>query len=86
MIGWRSELNNINTFTSAEIENSFKTYVAKMDAKIGAVLLPFRLLVTAVPMGPGMFDIASFLGKEEVLRRMDFGLESVQKIIHEAHH
>jgi len=33
-----------------------------------------------------MFDIASFLGKEEVLRRMDFGLESVQKIIHEAHH
>ena len=86
MIGWRYELNNIDTFTSVEIENSFKTYVAKMDVKIGAVLLPFRLLVTAVPMGPGMFDIASFLGKEEVLNRMDFGLESVQKIIHEAHH
>jgi hypothetical protein len=47
-------------------------------------LLPFRILVTGVGAGPGMFDIAAFLGKQEVLSRMESGLNHITKIKHEA--
>ena len=86
MRGWKDELSNIDLFSAEHIETSFKAYVDANEAKIGQVLLPFRLLITGVAMGPGMFDIASFLGKEEVLNRMEKGLISIEKIVHAEHH
>ncbi len=77
MKGWLIELENIQDFEAPEIESAFKAYLETKNVGIGSVLLPFRLLVTGVGMGPGMFDIASFLGKDEVLRRMNTGLEFV---------
>jgi glutamyl-tRNA synthetase len=51
---------------------------------IGSVLLPFRLAVTGVGAGPGMFDISAFLGKVEVIARIEFGLKKISEILHEA--
>jgi glutamyl-tRNA synthetase len=51
---------------------------------IGAVLLPYRLSVTGVGAGPGMFDVSAFLGKEEVLNRMKENLPKIAAILHEA--
>jgi glutamyl-tRNA synthetase len=42
---------------------------------IGAVLPLFRLLLTGVGMGPSMFEITAFLGKEESLTRMENGIK-----------
>ncbi len=83
---WKDELSQIESFVAPEIEMAFKEFVHIKEAKIGQVLLPFRLLITGVAMGPGMFEIASFLGKKEVLSRMENGLISVQKILHATHH
>jgi glutamyl-tRNA synthetase len=47
-------------------------------------LLPFRLAVTGVGAGPGMFDISAFLGKDEVIARIEFGLKKISEILHEA--
>jgi len=83
---WKDELSQIESFVAPEIEMAFKEFVHIKEVKIGQVLLPFRLLITGVAMGPGMFEIASFLGKKEVLNRMENGLVSVQKILHATHH
>jgi len=48
--------------------------------------LPYRLCVTGVGAGPGMFDISAFLGKEEVLTRLELGLTAIQKMRDEASH
>jgi glutamyl-tRNA synthetase len=81
---WLEEIKSIATFDSTTIEATFKAYLEKKQVGIGAVLLPFRLSVTGVGAGPGMFDIAAFLGKDEVIARIEIGLEAIQAIINEA--
>ena len=75
--GWMNEVEKMETFDSAAVESTFKSYLEIKGVGIGAVLLPFRLLVTGVGAGPGMFDISAFLGKNEILHRLKYGLELV---------
>jgi glutamyl-tRNA synthetase len=77
MNGWLQEIEKIQEFNAVEIEIAFKAFLESRGVGIGAVLLPFRLLITGVGMGPGMFDIASFLGKQEVIDRMNAGLKFI---------
>ncbi|MDA8910931.1 glutamate--tRNA ligase [Crocinitomicaceae bacterium] len=84
MEDWKGILLNINSFDADTLESSFKDFLNSNDLGFGAVLLPFRILVTGVGSGPGMFDISSFLGKEEVLARIEKGLQYIAKLQHEA--
>jgi len=84
IIQWRNLLENIDSFDPATIESEFKGFLEKNELGFGAVLLPFRILVTGVSAGPGMFDIAAFLGKEEVIKRIETGLSTISKLQHEA--
>lgn len=77
---WRSELDSISSFDAVSIEASFKSFLEKKELGIGAVLPLFRLLITGKGMGPSMFEIAEFLGKEECLQRMDQGIEAIQTL------
>lgn len=74
---WTTILESITTFDAPTIEAAFKTFLTEKNLGIGAVLPLFRLLLTGVGMGPSMFDIASFLGKEEVVERMKIGMEKL---------
>ena len=81
---WIEILKEIKSFTSENIEADFKAFLEKNQLGFGAVLLPFRILVTGVGAGPGMFDISEFLGKEEVLDRIEKGLVQIERIKNEA--
>ncbi len=71
---WINILTTIPSFEAEEIEKEFKQFLTTNNLGIGAVLPLFRLLVTGVGMGPSMFEIANFLGKEECIERMEEGL------------
>lgn len=71
---WINILTTIPSFEAGEIEKEFKQFLTTNNLGIGAVLPLFRLLVTGVGMGPSMFEIANFLGKEECIERMKEGL------------
>jgi glutamyl-tRNA synthetase len=81
---WMDRLEGIAEFSAVNIESSFKGYLEEKGLGIGAVLLPYRLSVTGVGAGPGMFDVSAFLGKEEVLSRMKQNLPTIAAILHEA--
>ena len=81
---WMDRLEGIADFNSVTIESAFKKYLEEKGLGIGAVLLPYRLSVTGVGAGPGMFDVSAFLGKEEVLSRMKQNLPKIADILHEA--
>jgi glutamyl-tRNA synthetase len=81
---WMDRLTEISEFSSANIESAFKGYLEEKGLGIGAVLLPYRLSVTGVGAGPGMFDVSAFLGKEEVLNRMKENLLKIAAILNEA--
>jgi glutamyl-tRNA synthetase len=81
---WMGRLEGIAEFSPLNIESAFKGYLEEKGLGIGAVLLPYRLLVTGVGAGPGMFDVSAFLGKDEVLSRMKTNLPLITKIVNEA--
>ena len=74
---WMSRLEKLDTFDNETIEVAFKAYLEEIEKGIGAVLPAFRVLITGKGMGPSMFEIATLLGKEEVLSRMSVGIEKI---------
>ncbi len=58
-------------FTDVEkSEEIVKAWVEEKGYKLGDVMNAFRLALVGIGKGPGMFDISSFLGKEETLKRL----------------
>ncbi len=70
-----TELTSIYELTSewqaASLENSFKELATVKEIKPGEVLLPFRIMLVGGKFGPGVFDIAEVLGKEETIARIE---------------
>lgn len=80
MEAWMRVLSTLDSFDAAHIETAFKSFLEEKDLGIGAVLPLFRLLITGKGMGPSMFEIAAFLGKEECLERMKIAVPSVSAL------
>jgi len=80
LTGWLAQLEVISDFTAPSIENVFKAYIAEKNVGIGAVMFLFRLLVTGQGAGPSMFEISEFLGKQEVIDRLNWGLATVAEM------
>lgn len=57
-------------FTHDTTHGAFNAFLEEKGLKIGAMLPLFRLAVTGLGQGPGMFDIAEVLGKDEILARI----------------
>lgn len=77
MYEWKDRLEQLPDFSSAGVEAEFKAFLAEKNLGIGAVLPLFRLLVTGLGVGPSMFDIAAYLGKDEVIERMKRGIHKL---------
>ncbi|HLG38155.1 MAG TPA: glutamate--tRNA ligase, partial [Chitinophagaceae bacterium] len=57
-------------WTAHTLENNFKEIASVNAIKPGEVLLPFRIMLVGGKFGPGVFDIAEILGKEETIKRI----------------
>jgi glutamyl-tRNA synthetase len=53
-----------------DLETSFKELAAANQLKPGELMLPFRIMLVGGKFGPGVFDIAVILGKEETITRI----------------
>ena len=71
--GLMARLMVLDSFDSNSIESEFKAYLEDIGVGFGAVLLPFRILLTGEGGGPSMFDFSAFLGKEETQSRVTQG-------------
>lgn len=72
-------LESITDFNSENIENIVKNWIEKNEYSMGVVMNAFRLLIVGAPKGPHMFDIVSLIGKEESVRRIENGLETLAR-------
>ena len=62
------------SWNHTELENSFKEIASVNRIKPGELMLPFRIMLVGAKYGPGVFDIAVLLGKEETLKRIRLAL------------
>lgn len=59
---------------ATDLESSFKEIAATHQLKPGDVLLPLRIMLVGGKFGPGVFDIAQAIGKDETLLRINNAL------------
>lgn len=57
-------------WVAASLESSFKELAAEKNIKPGEILLPLRIMLVGGKFGPGVFDIAALIGKEETIKRI----------------
>jgi glutamyl-tRNA synthetase len=69
------QLQNTNNWNAHDLESAFKDLTTSMSMKAGDVLLPLRIMLVGKKIGPGVFDIAEVIGKEETLKRISFTLD-----------
>lgn len=60
-------------------EQTVKSWISEKGYKTGAVMNAFRLVIVGASRGPGIFDIISWIGKQETLERIDRALELIGK-------
>jgi glutamyl-tRNA synthetase len=64
------QLEQAPTWEAAPLEAQFKEMAAAANIKPGELLLPLRIMLVGGKFGPGVFDIATLLGKEETISRI----------------
>ncbi len=72
-----SVLENIEDFTSANIETIVKDWLTKNEIGMGKVMQPFRLSLVGALKGPHLFDIVEIIGKEETISRIQKAISSL---------
>jgi glutamyl-tRNA synthetase len=69
----------MNQWKHDELEKEFKEISAANQMKPGDLMLPFRIMLVGEKFGPGVFNIAELLGKEETIKRIEHGLSLFNK-------
>jgi glutamyl-tRNA synthetase len=72
-------LQGVADFTEPATESTVKTWIENNGYNTGAVMNALRLVIVGTLRGPQMFDIISWIGKEETIKRIEKGLSVIGK-------
>jgi glutamyl-tRNA synthetase len=71
-----TSLSSISGWNAATLEASFKQLAEQSSIKPGELQLPLRIMLVGDKFGPGVFNIAEVLGKEETISRIEAALNA----------
>ncbi len=72
-------LEGCESFTAEQVETLVKDVISRNEWGMGAIMNAWRLLLVGAAKGPGLFDLAAFLGRDEVVKRMRTGINEIMK-------
>lgn len=72
-----SELNNIEDFSSVNIETLLKEWMTTNEIGMGKVMQPLRLSLVGALKGPHLFDIIEMIGKNESIKRIEKAIQTL---------
>jgi glutamyl-tRNA synthetase len=72
-------LESIDDFNPEVVEPMVKSWIEKKGYNTGAVMNAFRLVIVGASRGPHIFDIISWIGKEETINRITRGVNIIGK-------
>ena len=71
-------LIHIESFTSGIIHDHLQAFVEKKEIGFGPIMVPLRIALVGSSKGPDLMQIIEMLGKEEVIKRIDFALNKIK--------
>lgn len=75
----REVLKDIEDFSSVNGESVIKLWIEAKGYNTGSVMTALRLIIVGASRGPHIFDIISWIGKEETLKRIDRALAVINR-------
>lgn len=72
-------LRNAPDFSSEALSQTVKGWIVDKGVGFGKVMQPFRLSLVGASKGPDIFDIASMLGCEETINRIEMAILKLSK-------
>ena len=74
-------IKGIDDMSSAHAEEVVLGWIKDNELHMGNVMNAFRLTVVGECKGPHMFDIAELMGKEEIISRIERGIENIKPVV-----
>jgi glutamyl-tRNA synthetase len=68
-------LNDVDDFSAENISDKIKGWITSQEMSFGKVMMPFRIALVGAMKAPDVFEIASVLGKEETVERIEKVIE-----------
>jgi glutamyl-tRNA synthetase len=78
MSAYRDELRNVQPFNALTAKAALEATAAALSIPTGKILQALRLTMTGTGGGPDLMMIMEIVGKEEVIRRIDHALKTLQ--------
>ncbi len=72
----RDRFARLQDFSEEKIEKEIRNYAEESGKKTSEVFHPIRVAVSGRTRGPGLFALLFFLGKERVLKRIDYTIRN----------
>jgi glutamyl-tRNA synthetase len=72
------KFKSLSDWKAAEAETLFKNLAAEKNIKPGDVLMPLRVMLVGGKFGPGVFDIAETIGRQETVTRINNALAQLR--------
>ncbi|MBM1105228.1 glutamate--tRNA ligase [Aurantibacter crassamenti] len=63
-------INDVETFSSDQIETVIKNWITEQELSFGKIMAPLRLIIVGDMKGPHIFDIIEMIGKQESIDRI----------------
>ena len=73
-------IEQADTFVGAELEPKVMEWIASKEWGVGKVMNAFRVTLVGAAVGPHIFELTDFLGKEETLRRARKAVEVLPEV------
>ena len=64
-------INNCDDDSAAGLSTAVKGWITAQEMGFGKVMMPLRLSLVGSLMGPDVFEIASLIGKEQTIKRIE---------------
>ncbi|MBO9636370.1 MAG: glutamate--tRNA ligase, partial [Chitinophagaceae bacterium] len=72
-----AQMEAASGFAAAEQEAAFKELATQHNIKPGELMMPLRIMLVGGKFGPGVFDIAAVIGKNETIHRIQLALQQL---------
>jgi glutamyl-tRNA synthetase len=70
-----TRLGGVATWNAATLDGLFNEVLKQHSMKVGQLMPLYRLFVAGRMQGPGMFEVSELLGREEVVARLQAGID-----------
>ncbi|MGM0552026.1 MAG: glutamate--tRNA ligase [Bacteroidota bacterium] len=75
----KEQFEKVEEWSAEALHDAVQEFIDAREVGMGQVMNPLRLTLVGAGKGPGVTEIAELLGKEETLKRMEAGIQNIER-------